>query len=76
MGSNPPPQVTPLLALNLRFIGFGITVSLGRVVPNFVDLSSNLTKIAKILNDMCASGVMFETYFMDEPVSAVRHIVT
>ena len=54
------PQVTPLFALDLRFIGFGITVSLGRVVPNFVYLSSNLTKISKILNDICAPRVMVD----------------
>ena len=52
--------MTPLFALELRFIGFGIAVSLGRVVSNFVDLSSNLTKIAKILNDICAPRVMFD----------------
>ena len=54
------PLVTPLFALELRFMGFGIRVSLGRVVPNFVDLSSNLTKIANILNDICAPRVMFD----------------
>ena len=53
------PQVTPLFALEGRFIGFGITVSLGRVVPNLVYLSSNLTKTAKILNGICAPRVVF-----------------
>ena len=54
------PLVTPLFALELRFVGFGITVSLGRLLPNFVDLYSNLTKIANILNDICAPRVMFD----------------